>query len=271
LGKIVFTCQVFRDSQRNQICLMGADGSAQARMTWEDQVDHVFPSLAPDGLSFVYAANPTGRYQIYEMDLLGAQHLVLSLEGDAFAPEISSDGAPLVFTYKSDDRQTIWVANRDGSDPHPVENPDLGQGWDPSWSPDGSRILFASDRAGDVQLFIIGADGAGLTQITQLQDLRGRNAWSPDGLSLATYAGDSWTREVILMGTDGADPHPVTSGGNNLAPSFSPDGAWIAYTSYRDRYQDDNGCEIYIQRLADGTTQRLTDNDYCDWQPRWGR
>jgi len=41
----------------------------------------------------------------------------------------------------------------------------------------------------------------------------------------------------------------VTEGGNNLAPDFSPDGQWIAFTSYRDRYGEHNGCEIYILRL----------------------
>jgi Tol biopolymer transport system component len=72
------------------------------------------------------------------------------------------------------------------------------------------------------------------------------------------------------MDLDGSNVQQVTDGGNNLAPSFSPDGGWIVFTSYRDRYRDENGCEIYIMNLDGDRTIRLTDNETCDWQPRWG-
>jgi Tol biopolymer transport system component len=99
--------------------------------------------------------------------------------------------------------------------------------------------------------------------------LRGRSDWSSQDL-LATYAGTSWEREIITFSPLGQDRTQVTAGGNNLAPSFSPDGEWITFTSYVDNYLDENGCEIYIQHLATGTRFRLTENSYCDWQPRWG-
>ena len=62
----------------------------------------------------------------------------------------------------------------------------------------------------------------------------------------------------------------LTDGLNNLAPSFSPDGNWITFMSYRDHPQQALGCEIYIMRVDGSDVRRLTDNDICDWQPRWG-
>ena len=109
-----------------------------------------------------------------------------------------------------------------------------------------------------------------MRRITNVSNLRGRSDWSPDGVTVATYIGTSWNRELFLLGTDGSNMRQITSGGNNLAPSFSPDGHWIAFTSYMDSYKDENGCEIYIMRINDGEIIRLTENDYCDWQPRWG-
>ena len=73
------------------------------------------------------------------------------------------------------------------------------------------------------------------------------------------------------MQLDGANLHAITFGGNNLAPSFSPDGQWIVFMSYRDNFRNEDGCEIYIMTVNGTDVRRLTNNDYCDWQPRWSR
>jgi Tol biopolymer transport system component len=62
----------------------------------------------------------------------------------------------------------------------------------------------------------------------------------------------------------------LTTGGNSLAPSFSPDNQWVAYTSYEHNPGISWACEIYIRRVDGSETRRLTFNEYCDWQPRWG-
>jgi Tol biopolymer transport system component len=144
-------------------------------------------------------------------------------------------------------------------------------GWDPTWSPDGNQILFASGPEGGVQLFVVNRDGKDLRQVTNLSSLRGRSDWSPDGESIVTYAGPSWNREVYILNADGSNARQLTPvGGNSQGPSFSPDGKWVAFTAYFDNYGDDHGCEIYIIRTDGTDLRRLTDNDYCDYQPRWG-
>jgi TolB protein len=268
-GKIVFTCQVFGDAQYNQICLMNADGSSQRRMTTADSSDHTYASLAPDGRSIVFTSNQSGGYEIYEMDINGNQNRLTWL-GDAYAPEVSPDGSQVVFTYFDGTNQTTWRMDRDGGNVRQLYRYN-GNAWDPTWSPDGTRILFASDRSGGVQLFTMKADGTDIRQVTDMSGLRGRSDWSPDGFTLATYAGDTWNREIVLMDLDGRNLEQLTEGGNNLAPSFSPDGMWIAFTSYMDHYGDGNGCEIYIMRVDGSEVRRLTDTSYCDWQPRWGK
>jgi len=271
-GKIVFTCQIFEDQKRNQVCYMNADGSDQVRLTHADDADHLFASFAPDGQSIFLSANlNNGVYQIYESDLAGTLRQVTTSSGASLAPALSPDGTRIVFTYQLANNQTIWVINRDGTDAHPVEAEYQGDGWDPVWSPDGSQILFASNRTGPVQLYVIKADGSELRQVTEISGIRGRSDWAPDGATLATYVGERWVREIYLFDASGENPRPITSGGNNLAPSFSPDGQWIAYTSYRDGYMDNSGCEIYTMRVDGTQVTRLTNNTYCDWQPRWGK
>jgi TolB protein len=73
------------------------------------------------------------------------------------------------------------------------------------------------------------------------------------------------------MDSDGSNERQVApSGGNSHGSSFSPDGGWIAFTAYFDIPGDINGCEIYTMRTDGSDLRRLTDNDYCDYQPRWG-
>ncbi|MEJ5223483.1 MAG: hypothetical protein WHV44_03435 [Anaerolineales bacterium] len=279
-GQIVFVCQIFRSSASDQICVMNADGSDWRRITTRDNARHFYPSFAPEGRSVLFVSNMSGAkdrlgnvaYDVYEQDIFTGELKQLTNQlGIVTAPEVSPDGTQIVFKNSDGRLNDIWLMNRDGSNPRRIYGSQMAQGWDPTWSPDGRQILFAGyDQYFAVQLFIMDADGSNVRQVTQMQKLRGRSDWSPQGL-IVTYAGEPWNRELYLMNTDGSDLRQLTpTGGNSQGPSFSPDGNWVAFTAYFDRYGDDNGCEIYIIRIDGSNLRRLTDNAYCDWQPRWG-
>ena len=159
------------------------------------------------------------------------------------------------------------IMERNGNNPYNIP---LIEGWDPTWSPDGKQILFASAKNGPVQLFAIKENGKGLKQISNLPAIRGRSDWSVLG-QIVTYSGEAWHREVYIMNADGSEARQLTpKGGNSQGPSFSPDGNWVTFTAYFDKYSDIHGCEIYIIRTDGTDLRRLTDNNYCDYQPRWG-
>ncbi|NMB60858.1 MAG: hypothetical protein GYA18_00790 [Chloroflexi bacterium] len=189
--------------------------------------------------------------------------------GDFYAPALSPDGQYLVATRHINSNNYISLLTRDGD-----FIKDLNSYYDckdPVWSPDGQQILFAADpdKTG-IQFYIMNKDGSNVRKLTDMDGLRGRSDWSIDGI-MASYTGEYslHNRELFLFGENGST-QIITEGGDNLAPSFSPDGKWITFMSYRDNYWDPDGCEIYIMRLSDGYTRRLTDNNYCDYQPRWG-
>lgn len=271
-GHIVFTCQIFKVQASNQICIMNADGSGFRRLTTNDARQHFYPSLAPDGKSVVYSAFvETDNYEIFELKLDdGTVSQLTSTYGVETAPEISPDGKFLTYTQVGtvSGNHRIIVANRNGSD---AGNISQAFGWDPTWSPDGKRILYASDRQGAVQLYTVRLDGSDRKAITNLPAIRGRSDWSPDGSFIVTYSGPAWDREVYIMNADGSNLRQLTpSGGNSQGPSISPDGRWVVFTAYFDKYGDDHGCEIYVIRTDGTDLRRLTNNDYCDYQPRWG-
>jgi len=267
-GQIVFTCQVYKDDTRNQLCIINADGSGIRQLT--DISSNYYASVAPDGDSIIFPSFRTGHWEIYELNLYNNNIKQLTNENSEFsAPEIAPDGKSIIMTRNLDNLQRIWMMNRDGGNLHEVVRMS-SDCLDPVWSPDGNRILFACGPLNNKQLFIADATGATIGQITNISDLRGRSDWSPLGNEIASYVGPQWHRELVAFDINGANMKYLTNGGNNLAPSYSPDGRWITFTSYMDRFGDDNGCEIYIMRVDGTDIRRLTNNSYCDYQPRWG-
>lgn len=257
MGKIAYTCFI---KQIDQICLMNADGSGQTQLTFLDATAF-YASLAPDGRTIYFSSRHSGSFEIYSIGVDGRdlERLTNGI-GALYAPELSPDGRLIVFTNGS---RGIWVMNANGKSPRAITT---GNDIDPTWSPDGSMIAFASSRAGARQLFVMDADGANIRQVTNLPEMGGRNTWSPDGSKLAFYAGPTGNRNIYVINIDGSGLVQLTDGGDNLGPSWSPDGNWIAFTSFRD-----GNNEIYIMR-PDGTNLvRLTSNAISDWQPRWGR
>jgi len=271
-GHIVFTCQLFKVQAMDQICMMNADGSGMRRLTAEDNLRHYYPSLPPDGQSVLYAGfREQNVYEIYSLNLNDSSvDRLTNRMGVLNALEVSPDGSSITFTRgnPNNGQFQVMVMDRNGEN---AGNIPRVFGWDPTWSPDGKQILYASGPEGDVQLFVVNRNGNGLHQVSNLPAIRGRSDWSPDGQWIVTYSGLVWHREVYIMNADGSNARQLTpSGGNSQGPSFSPDGKWVTFTAYFDKYGDDHGCEIYVIRTDGTDLRRLTDNDYCDYQPRWG-
>jgi TolB protein len=257
VGKIVYTCFI---KQIDQICIMNADGSGQTQLTFLDATAF-YASLSPDGKTIYFSSRASGIFEIYSIRTDGTDMKRLTNNiGGLYAPELSPDGSRIVFTNGS---RGLWIMKADGSNPRALtDRPDL----DPTWSPDGSMIAFASARAGARQLFVMNADGSNPRQVTFLENMGGRNTWSADGTQLAFYAGPFGDRNIYVINIDGTGLRQLTNGGDNLGPSWSPDGNWIAFTSFRD-----GNNEIYIMRPDGSNPTRLTSNLISEWQPRWGR
>jgi Tol biopolymer transport system component len=256
-GKIVYVCYV---QQIDQICLMNADGSSRRQLTDFPSTAY-YPSLSPDGQRIYFSSNQSGTFEIYSMDINGngLQRLTNGI-GSLYAPELSPNGERIIFTNHGNG---LWLMNPDGSDPRAITFKD---DIDPTWSPDGSMIAFASNRSGTRQLYVANANGRNVEQVTDLNNMGGRSSWSPDGRKLAFYRGPAGDRDIYIINIDGSGLQRLTNGGDNLGPSWSPDGNWIAFTSFRD-----GNNEIYIVRPDGSRETRLTNSPTSDWQPRWGR
>ncbi len=141
-----------------------------------------------------------------------------------------------------------------------------------SWSPDGSKIAFISERDGSWEIYVMNPDGSGQTRLTNNTASDTLPLWSPDGTKLLfTRLGSSeggsskMSTEIYIMNADGSGQKRLSSEpGTVTEPSWSPDGKKIVFVSQRD-----GNNEIYVMN-ADGSEQkRLTNNTAVDLTPSW--
>ena len=126
------------------------------------------------------------------------------------------------------------------------------------------RIVFASNRDGDYELFSIATDGSDLRQLTFNTTDDAWPMWSPDGQRIAFTAYRDGQPEVYVMNADGSEQHRLTnSPAADTMPDWSPEGDQIVFASYRD------GAHGIFVMDADGTDQRRVTSAVYAQRPKW--
>jgi hypothetical protein len=193
----------------------------------------------------------------------------------------SPDGSRVAFTvvwYVDNGGQMdgdIYVASIDGTN---VRRLTTAEGMDdhPAWSPDGTRIAFTSFRSGHGDIWVMGANGTGQTNLTNdflpATSYEHSPAWSPDGTRIA-YSSDIDNFGYVKLWTmraDGSDKRrvlPATAGTAliDMEPSWSPDGSKLAF-----RRLTNGDSDILIVTLSTQavTTIRMDGvQTYPSWSP----
>ena len=225
-----------------------------------------------------FASRRDGNYEIYSVNLDGSGLTRLTDHPRVDAePDWSPDGGKIVFFSARDgiineqgviNNGGLYVMKTDGSEVTRVyfdQESDNDLPSYPRWSPDGARILFSSGPfLGPAKLFVINADGTGLTALAPtLSNVAGAD-WSPNGNRILFAYGLVGGSDIYTINADGSGLTQLTTAGTNSGPTWSPDGSRIAFVSLRD-----GNTEIYVMN-ADGTNHlRLTSNEASDRRPRW--
>ena len=170
--------------------------------------------------------------------------------------------AQIAFVSEKDDIPDIYVMNADGQNPQQLTKNRRAS--TPSWSPDGERIAFASDR-GDFEIYVMNANGGNPRKITINRNNDWAPSWSPDSKHIAFASDRDGNDEIYVMDADGGNPRNLTKDRHDdRVPSWSPDGKHIVFSSFRDGAWAD----IYVININSANLQNLTNSLHRgEWAP----
>jgi len=142
----------------------------------------------------------------------------------------------------------------------------------PSFSPDGEKIVFASSR-GDTtdNIFVIGRDGTNKKQLTFENDgsTADQPSYSPDGKKITFRSYKSSSSDIWIMNPDGTEQVNLTRDAHvDQEPKFSPDGTKIVFSSNRFA-SFERDYEICVMDIDGSNITQLTDADGNDSRPSW--
>ena len=246
----------------SQVYTVRPDGTQLRQLTHVPAGKHAgAPDISPDGSKIAYVSDVSGSFAVWAMKSDGTQqHRLFGRKGyDYFQPRWSPDGSRLLvsrchqigFVAPCD----IVLTDADGS-PQQVL---VGGGRinrDATFSPDGKRIAFDSDRGGFFSAIWVMRLGGTPVRVTNADLEMYWPGWSPDGSHLV--ASDNCCRaasNVYTMQADGSRltklTH-VTQGGGAGFASYSPDGKHIVFISDHLRAPSFNRPDLFVMN-ADGS------------------
>ncbi|MGZ6972079.1 MAG: hypothetical protein ACXVID_10480, partial [Thermoanaerobaculia bacterium] len=150
-----------------------------------------FGAFSPDGKRIVYGKNWGGNWEIYVIDLATGDRVNVS-RSSAYdgAPSWSPDGLRIAFTSNRGGAQELWTVAPDGSGAKRLTRSEGAKPYNPEWSPDGREVLYYLEKGDNKdQIWILGADGTGATNVTHDEDHNIFPGWGPKGTLVFSVKG----------------------------------------------------------------------------------
>jgi Tol biopolymer transport system component len=246
------------------------------RVTLEGEVRGLY--VSDDATSMAATADLSNYGQTVVIDLAKME--------DAIAP--TPPGGCLILSSDRDGDWDLYALNMADADEEIGEDALLrltdlpGEEHGASWSPDGGRIVFWAEQAGNRDIYVLnvrdalgGAAEGALTRLTEHPGLDTGPRWSPDGSRIAFSSDRDGNEEIYIMeldaGQQGAGTGALTrltdDPARDTAPAWSPDGSLIAFESDRA-----GNVDIFVTDLEDGSTAKPITRDsardgHAAWSP----
>lgn len=265
------------DSPRSTIWIVGKDGSNHRPLSGS-AAREASPRWSPDGTRIAFVASDAdGSAQIHVHWLAqGVTSRVTNLTDTPSRLAWSPDGRQLAFVMRVPAKR----------EPLKVKLPEAPKGakWaDPVQAID--RVVYRADGEGFLpdayrQVFVVPADGGSARQLTEGTWQHDDLSWTPDGRELLVSANRRPDADLVPADTeihaitlaDGAIRALTKRFGPDQSPAVSPDGRYVAYTGFDDRFQGYQRERLYVMRRDTGEIRELAaDLDRDAQNPVWSR
>jgi dipeptidyl aminopeptidase/acylaminoacyl peptidase len=183
---------------------------------------------------------------------------VVTLPGDVRDARPSPDGNSVVVVFRPEDDSNRWdlrLVDLTSGEVRLLASAPRQKDWFPRWSPDGRTIAFISQRGGWDQVWLIGADGNGLRQLTMQTNDFTDLTWSPDGTRLACTINRGGVFDLCLFDVASGKLVDLARGDGYFSrPGWSPDGTFLT-VEYESAVKPP---DIYRVGVPGGEMQQLT-------------
>lgn len=211
--------------------------------------------FSPDGKEIIFQGIKKNDkfYQIYKMDINGKNVKLISTgKGKTTCSYFSPDGKKIIYASSHLDPESekkmptkhgsyswdfegsmdIFQANPDGTNLNRLTNT-KGYDAEGTYSHNGKKIVFTSQRDGDSELYIMDSDGKNQKRLTNYKGYDGGAFFSPDDKKIVYRRFDNYgNAQIVLMNSDGTNVKEITgSKAINWCPAFHPDGKHIIFSS----------------------------------------
>ena len=228
------------------------------------------------------ASSFTGRFEALRrrgvhVVVLGVVALLLSAlfaSAEAAAVTPTATGS-VVVTRLADGDKDLYLREL-GTGDERLLVPDVGQEHSAVYSPDGTKIAFVRETAGNAEVYVVNADGTGLVNVSDHIETDLNPAWTPDSASVVFDSnrpsnGLRQIYKVALADTDTVSRITTSEQWENYEPSVSPDGSWVAHaTSEFNVPEEFLLVQIYKTHIATKSVAPLTQtNPGKNRNPEW--
>ncbi len=270
---------ISNDDENPGIYTMDVDG-ANKKLIYSTSVYLGGISWHPDGSKIVF----TQYGNVHALDLLGLGTTRLTNLKYNYSPKWSPDGTKIVFCSTRDNEGTIYdngvdvfIMDADGSNQiNLTNNPASDSG--PSWSPDGSKIVFSSWRDGVNigEIYVMNIDGSEQTRLTYNSYVDDYPDWSPDGSKIVFSSHKNNWPEIYIMNSDGSGQRRLTFLQSGYYPSWSPEGDRIAFIASVSRSLSDPAVDsgpgpydLFVMNRDGSNIINLTNSPWHEYHPAW--
>ena len=214
---------------KKELYLCDGDGGGVRQLTGEGRIA-IGPNWSPDGNSIVYTSYMRDFPDICRIDLIRSRRETLASYGGLnTGAAISPDGKDLALILSKDGNPELYIKNiRSGKLTRLTNSPRAAEA-SPSWSPDGSQLVYASDQIGigRPQLYIISREGGTPRRISNRGTENVAPDWGANGLIACSSRNGGQYVIAVIQPSSGQTTYLVSDGANYEDPSWAPDGRHI--------------------------------------------